>query len=86
MAKMTGQSQGLAIMAAVESDVIKPTFYKNNSAISWRIKYIKERLQAGSLLRNCHGSLNWDSGSENGEVWTELRRAWRGNGKHLVTE
>ena len=62
------------ITAAPENNVIKSMFYKNNLATSWRMKYIKERMQAGSLLQNDHGS-------KNGEVRTEYSGAWRENRK-----
>ena len=67
------------ITAAPENNVIKCMFYKNNLATSWRMKYIKERLKAVSLLQNDHGS-------KNGEVRTEFRGTWREKRKHLVTD
>lgn len=57
---------GPIITAAPENNVIECMVYENNLATSWRMKYIKERLKAGSLLRNDHGS-------KNGEVRTEYK-------------
>lgn len=53
--------RGSSSMAALESNVVKSVFHRNNSATSWRVKYMKDRLRA---LWHGHDSLNWGSGSE----------------------